>query len=99
MCDAAGGVADLLAAGGAGGDEEHVRGCLADRGEERLLADFHGDLVVLRLEAEGAGHAAAAGQDLADLQARDEAQGVEGGTRAEQRLLVTVAMEQGAARA
>ena len=46
-------------------------GLPADRREQAHPADAHGQLVVLGLEAEGAGHAAAAGVELLDLGARD----------------------------
>ena len=56
-----GAVVDLVAAGGAGGEDDGVGGGLADDGEEGEFADLHGKVVAVFAEAEGAGHAAAAG--------------------------------------
>src|SRR5215467_591536 len=92
----AGPVGDLLAAGNPGCRDDRVTGFRADRREQAELADPHGQLVVLRLEAERAGHAAAARVHLADLGAGDRAQQRHGGGGAGDRLLVTVPVEQDA---
>ena len=61
--------------------------------EELLPSYGHGDIVVLLLEAKGAGHAAAAGISLLDLVVCGKAQDVYGRPCAHQGLLVAVAME------
>jgi len=58
---AAGGLEDLLAAAETIRDDYGVVGGLADGGEEDALADGLGDGELFFFEAEGAGHAAAAG--------------------------------------
>ncbi len=70
-----------------------------DGGEEPELTDAHRQVVVLRLEAERAGHAAASGVDLDDLGARDAAEQGRGRGGTRERLLVAVAVEQHAAAA
>src|SRR5215218_256649 len=84
-------VRDLLAAGHAGGSDHGVRGLSPDRGEQAHPADAHGQLVVLFLEAEGPGHAAAAGVQLDHLGARDALEQGHCRLRARERLLVAVA--------
>ena len=69
---AAGAVVELVAAGEAGDGDAGIGGG-ADGGEELLLADGHGEVVVLLFVAEGAGHATAAGVNLFDLEAGHEA--------------------------
>jgi hypothetical protein len=68
-------------------------------GKSTELADAHGQFVVLRLEAERAGHAAAHGVNLDDVGTGDAAQQRHGGSRTSERLLVAVAVEQDAAAA
>jgi hypothetical protein len=58
---AAGGLLDLGPAAEAVGDHQRVGVGLAHGGQQGVLADLHGDLVMLALEAERARHAAAAG--------------------------------------
>ena len=58
---AVGALGDLLAATEAVGDDEPVGRGVADGGEEFEFADGHGDVVLVVLEAEGSGHAAASG--------------------------------------
>src|SRR5258708_23360144 len=66
----AGEVLDLLAAGDAGRHDERVRVRRLHRGNEAAVAERDGQVVVLALEAERAGHATAPGVDLADVVAR-----------------------------
>ncbi len=68
-------VADLLAAGDAGNRDCGRRATPLRRPGRVVGAHGPRDLVVLGLEAEGAGHAAAAAFDQRDLVARHEAQG------------------------
>src|ERR1700730_10640818 len=89
-----GAVLYLLAAGNTGRRDDRVLGLRADGREQPELADAHGNLVVLRLEAEGAGHAAAPGVNLGDVGARDAAEQGRRGGRARERLLVAVTVEQ-----
>jgi hypothetical protein len=91
---AAGAVGDLLAAGDTGRGDDRGGGLGADGGEQPKLAESHGQVVVLGLEAERARHAAAAGVHLGDLGSGNRAQQRHGGSRAGDRLLVTVAVEQ-----
>jgi len=58
---AVGALGNLFAATEAVGDDEPVGRSAADSGEEFEFADGHGDVVLVALEAEGAGHAAASG--------------------------------------
>src|SRR5215470_1116502 len=84
---------DLLPAGDAGSDHFRVAGRRLHRGGEAPAAQRHRDVVVLLLEAEGAGHATAAGIGLAHLVARP----AEGGHRrrgADHRLLMAMTMEE-----
>ena len=82
---APGPVRDLLAARDAGRRDQR-RGALGPDGREQpLLADPHRQLVVLLLEAERAGHPAAAGVQLDDL--ADAGEQLHRGARAGERLL------------
>ena len=94
---AAGLLGDLLAATEAGGNDQGVFGCLAHGGEEHLLADRDRHVVALPLlEAEGAGHTAAAGVE--HLQIEPEiAQHLHRVVHVEDRFLMAVAVEQGLA--
>jgi hypothetical protein len=58
---AGGALGDLLAAAESVGDDEPVGGGTADGREKFEFADGLGDVVVVVLEAEGSGHAAASG--------------------------------------
>src|SRR5438552_5822459 len=60
-------VLDLLAARDAGGDDRRGGVRRLDSGGETAIAERDGEVVVLALEPERAGHAAAAGIDLADV--------------------------------
>src|SRR5581483_7138474 len=72
---AAGAVADLLTAADAVGDDERIaRG--THGGQHTELAHFHRYVVVLGVEAERAGHAAAAGFDRPDVELWNQAQGL-----------------------
>jgi len=84
-------VMDLLATGHARRGDDGFRGLSPDRGEQAHPADAHGQLVVLLLEAEGPGHAAAAGVELDDLGAWDLLQQLHGGAGAGEGLLVVPA--------
>src|SRR5262245_18135500 len=86
-------VLDLLAAGDAGRDDLGLGGRGLHRGRQPAIAERDGDVVVLALEAERSGHAAAAGVDLLDLEARP-AKRRNRGRRADERLLVAMAVEQ-----
>src|SRR5215475_15546126 len=59
-------VGDLVAAGGAVGNDQRIGGSLAHRRQQRQLGHGERGLVVLGLVAEAAGHAAAARLDHAD---------------------------------
>ena len=59
---------DLLATAEAVGDQQRVAGCSAHGGQQHALAHRHGDVVVARLEAEAAGHAAATAVRDLDVQ-------------------------------
>src|SRR5690606_23870829 len=63
------GLADLLAATEPVRDDDRVLAGLADRWQQHALAGADRDLVLLRLEAERAGHAAAAGVEDLEVQA------------------------------
>ena len=84
-------VADLLAAGGAGRDDVALGG--ADRREEDALAHAHGDVVVLALVAEQAGHAAAAAVERLHGRPRRELERADRRRRADERLLVAVRVQ------
>src|SRR5882724_778785 len=90
---ATGQVLDLLPARDAGRDDLGFRGGGLHGGRQASIAERDRDVVVLALEAERAGHAAAAGVDLLDLEARP-AERRDRGRRADERLLMTVPMEQ-----
>src|SRR5882672_6804498 len=84
---------DLLAAGDAGRDDLGVGGGGLHRGRQPQIAERDRDVVVLALEAERAGHAAAARVDLLDLESgpakrRDRRRGPD------ERLLVTMPVEE-----
>src|SRR5215467_5804340 len=87
-------VLDLLPAGDPGRRDDRLRWLGPDGREEPEFADAHGQLVVLGLEAERAGHAAAPGVELDHLGARDAPQERGRGGGARERLLVAVAVEQ-----
>ena len=57
---AAGGLPNLFPAGKAVRHDQNFFLSGSNRGQERLLSDFHRHLVVILLETESAGHAAAA---------------------------------------
>src|SRR5436309_1071975 len=84
---------DLLTAGDTGGDDLRLRGGGLHRGREPTIAERDRDVVVLALEAERAGHAAAARVDFLDLESRP-AKRRDRGRRADERLLVAVPVEQ-----
>ena len=67
-------VADLHPAGEAGGDDGVLRRQPSQGGKEALLADQAGNIVMLLLVAERAGHAAAAGVEVDGLRIRDSGQ-------------------------
>src|SRR3954469_1196450 len=94
---AAGLLGDLLAATEARGNDQGVLRSLAHGGEEHLLAHRDRDVVALPLlEAEGAGHAAAAGVE--HLQIEPEiAQHLHRVVHVEDRFLMAMAVEQGLA--
>src|SRR6516225_5389086 len=84
---------DLLAAGDAGRHDLGLRGGGLDRRRQPPVAERDRDVVVLALEAERAGHAAAARVDLLDLEARP-AERRDRRRRADERFLVAVAVQQ-----
>src|SRR4029077_2532962 len=65
---AAGGLDNLLAATEAVGDDQCVARGVANLWQQDSLADAHGDLVVIALESERAGHSAASGVRLLDIE-------------------------------
>lgn len=64
-----GGVGDLVATAKAAGDDDGVGGAGANGGEEAVLADLERHFVMFFFITEGAGHAAATGVDLGDIEA------------------------------
>src|SRR3954451_14089086 len=90
---APGEVADLLAARDPGRGDDDVGRLVAQRREQPQIADRPRDLVVLGLEAERPGHAAAARVELDDLGPRDPLEQRAGRLGADARLLVAVAVE------
>src|SRR5262245_8498571 len=66
---ATGQMLDLLATGHPGGDDLGVRGRGFHRWRQSPVAQPNRDVIVLLLEAEGSGHAAAPGIDLTHLEA------------------------------
>src|ERR1022692_5172765 len=83
----------LLSAGDPWRGDDGVVSLGSDGGEEPELANAHGQLVVRCLEAERAGHPAAAGVELGDLGAGDTAKQGRRCGGPDQRLLVAVAVE------
>ena len=65
---AVGGLRDLFAATEAVGDDDRVARRFAHGGKEDAFADAHRQLVFLFLESERAGHAAAAGVGMIDVE-------------------------------
>ena len=84
----------LLPAGNTGRRDDCLLRLGPDGREEPELTDAHGEFVVLRLEAKGAGHAAAPGVNLDDIGARDAAEQGHRRGRTRERLLVAVAVKQ-----
>src|SRR5258708_34246408 len=82
----AGSVDDLLAAGDAGRRDDGAGGLRPDGREQPQLADAHGQLVMLLLEAEGARPAAAPGVNVDAVAAGNAAQQRHGRPGACQRL-------------
>src|SRR5258706_1983618 len=89
----AGQVLDLLATGDAGRDDLRLGRRGLDGGRQPAVAERDRDIVVLALEAERAGHPAAARVDLRDLEA-GPAERRDGRRPAHERLLVTEALDQ-----
>ncbi len=90
---AAGQMLNLLAARDPGRDDLGLRGGGLHRGRQPTVSERDRDVVVFALEAERAGHPAAARVDLLDLEARP-AERCDSGRRADERLLVAVPVEQ-----
>ena len=88
---------DLLAAAEPVGDDEPVVGRAADGGEKLEFADGRGDVVVLAVETERSGHAAASGSGRLELNAEATQQRFLGG-HLHDRLVMAVAVEHGFAR-
>src|SRR5712692_9032073 len=86
-------VVDLLAARHAGRDDVRVGGRRLDGGREPPIAEPGGDLVVLALEPERPGHAAAAGVDFGHVEAGPLERG-DRRRRTDHRLLMAVAVEE-----
>src|SRR3982751_2618049 len=63
------GLLDLLAAAETVSDDQRVLRGLANARQQHTLADAHRDVVMLALEAERAGHAAAAGIEMLEVEA------------------------------
>src|SRR5690606_26627961 len=89
------GLADLLAATEPVRDDDRVLAGLADRWQQHALAGADRDLVLLRLEAERAGHAAAAGVEDLEVQA-DPRQELLLGVEVHDRLVMAMAVDDGA---
>ena len=83
---------DLFAATEAVGDDEPVGRGLADGGEQFDFADGNGHVIFIRLEAEGAGHAAAAGSRAVEVDAEAAQDGLFR-RHLHQRLVMAVAVE------
>src|SRR5512145_1463917 len=90
---ATGQMLDLLATGNAGRDDLGLREGRLHCGRQPAVAECHRDFVMLALEAERPGHAAAARVDLLDLESRP-AQHPDRRRRADERFLVAVAVQQ-----
>ena len=91
---AAGAVLDLVAAGGAVGDDQRVGLGLAHGGKQRELGHLERDVDGVGAVAERAGHAAAARFDGLDRQVRDELEGRFDRGHGGERFLVAVAVQQ-----
>src|SRR5262249_28651681 len=91
---AAGEVLDLQPAREARGDDDRVRGGLAQRREQPLFADEARHLVILLLVAERPGHAAAAGVEVEDLGPGNAPQKAQQWPHADQGALVAVALDE-----
>ena len=89
-----GALGDLLAATESVGDDQPVGGRVADGGEKFEFADGRGDVVLVALEAEGAGHAAASGSGLVEVDAEAAEEGFFGG-HLHDGLVMAVSVEQG----
>jgi hypothetical protein len=86
----------LLSAGNTCRRDDCVLRLGPDGREEAELADAHGQFVVLHLEAERAGHAAAPGVNFDDVGTRDAAKQGHRRRGTRDRLLMAVAVEQDA---
>src|SRR5213593_2967826 len=68
QCLPAGRLLDLLAATESVGDDQRIAFCLAHARKQHALADTHRDVVMFRLKAERAGHAAASGIEMFEVE-------------------------------
>ena len=89
---AASGIEDLMTARGASGDGLGLR-LGTQGGQKSLLRDFHREIVLIRVEAKAAGHAAAAGVDELEALADEALQAGGGIIKPPYRLLMAVAVE------
>ena len=85
---------DLLAATEAVGDEDGSRSGGFDGGEQILVGDGFRDFELIRLKAEGAGHAATAGLDGLDRGAGLAQEGDFTGRAAEDSFVMAVAVDE-----
>lgn len=83
---------DLLAATETVGNDEPIGWCLADGGEQFQFSDGDGDIVLLGIEAERAGHTAASGSGAVEVDADAAQDGLFGG-HLHQRFLMAMAVE------
>src|SRR5215469_10365486 len=90
---ASGAIGDLVAAAGAVGGQDRVRGRSPHLGQDAELADFERHLVMLGLVPERPGHAATGRGECLDGKARDQLQGRDRGADRAERLLVTMSMQ------
>src|SRR4051812_39569988 len=85
---------DLLAARHPGRCDDRFGGCRLHGREEAHAANKERPIVMLALEAERTGHAAAAGVEHRDRRTRDAAQERDAPCRRRRRLLMAVAMKE-----
>ena len=89
-----GAVGNLVPATETAGNDSGAFGAVANGRKQTLIANLHGHVVVLSLVAEGTGHSATAGVNLADRYAGDAIKHVLHGIGTKQRFLMAVAVNE-----
>src|SRR5438552_3166581 len=87
-------VGDLVPAGKSGGHDQTTGGALSNGRQESPFADRPRNVVVLVLVSERAGHPATAAVEIGDGVPRDLRQEAHGRSRADQRLLMAMGVQQ-----